>query len=161
MVRVPGTGALNEGHRFGGFAVGGPHDPARFGHLLHLDIGDHVFRQAVAQLGKLGGVVGLPPCRQHHGPHPQGLHVAANRDVGVQQPGLAIKFIQRRRGHHLDFGMILDFLDHLENHRLLESGVGIAGRRLPVHPGGEPAQLRLFLHQDHLVAVVGRLQGGA
>ena len=92
MFRVPGTGALNEGHRFGGFAVGGPHDLARFGHLLHLDIGDHVLGQTVAQLDELGGVVGLPTRRQHHGPHPQGLYVAANRDVGVQQPGWPSSF---------------------------------------------------------------------
>ena len=49
---IPLTGALNENHRLGLFAVRGPHNFAGGGNLFKLMIGDHIGNRAITQMGK-------------------------------------------------------------------------------------------------------------
>ena len=158
MLRVPGAGALDEGDVLDRFAVGRPDNLALLGQLFHLHVGDDVLGEAVAQLGELGGVVGLKARRHDHGAHLEGFLHAVHRDGGIQHARLPVDLLDHRVGQDPDLGIALDRFDLLEDRGLLQGGEGVTGRGLPEQLGRIAAQFRLFFHQDHVVAVIAGFQ---
>ncbi|MGP8050648.1 MAG: FGGY family carbohydrate kinase [Desulfobaccales bacterium] len=107
MVLIPGTGALDKGHLFGGLLVRRPEDQPAGGAVggrqaLHLHVGDDVGYLAEPQIIHLGGIVKFPTAGQDDGPHLElqglGQHVQLDGFVLAGLLALPAAVAAARRG---------------------------------------------------------------